>query len=366
VCIFCGEKPQSKTKEHVIPKWLIALTGDTKRDGFWGLDASNKNDIKPRIFPFDKLTFPACSECNNKFGETENRIKPIIIKILSEEKISCYEISDLLTWFDKVRTGLWLGSNYLEKNSIGIKPKFHISTRTDVYDRMLIIKKVNSTRKRLSILGMSEPVFQMTPSAFGLIINDIILLNISYVSLFSGRLGYPHMNLDSVVNKDQYAGTASPGTNKIKKPLIRNNLIPTINSTIIYQPVFSHKLSSIDCDSYYKLISNNTYLNEFDGIGRIFIQNGQELKTIDENDKIKITPNKPSNLHESIESFNSTINILKWQLYTLELTPSKYNGLKDDEKDLKDFIKTIRQLQNLWINTYKIQIKKYKKEHFKN
>jgi hypothetical protein len=27
VCVFCGERPQSKTKEHVIPKWLIEMTG---------------------------------------------------------------------------------------------------------------------------------------------------------------------------------------------------------------------------------------------------------------------------------------------------------------------------------------------------
>jgi hypothetical protein len=32
VCVFCGEKPTNKTKEHIIPEWLIELTGDINRD----------------------------------------------------------------------------------------------------------------------------------------------------------------------------------------------------------------------------------------------------------------------------------------------------------------------------------------------
>jgi hypothetical protein len=31
-CVFCGKKPQSKNREHIIPQWLIALTGDPNRD----------------------------------------------------------------------------------------------------------------------------------------------------------------------------------------------------------------------------------------------------------------------------------------------------------------------------------------------
>jgi len=30
-CIFCGECPVDKTKEHVFPEWLIKMTGNSKR-----------------------------------------------------------------------------------------------------------------------------------------------------------------------------------------------------------------------------------------------------------------------------------------------------------------------------------------------
>jgi hypothetical protein len=36
-CIFCGNPPSAKNKEHVVPKWLIELTGDPKREWYLGL-----------------------------------------------------------------------------------------------------------------------------------------------------------------------------------------------------------------------------------------------------------------------------------------------------------------------------------------
>jgi hypothetical protein len=30
-CVFCGESPENKNKEHVIPQWLIRMTGYSKR-----------------------------------------------------------------------------------------------------------------------------------------------------------------------------------------------------------------------------------------------------------------------------------------------------------------------------------------------
>ena len=35
-CIFCGKKPSEKNREHIIPRWLIALTGDPKREWYLG------------------------------------------------------------------------------------------------------------------------------------------------------------------------------------------------------------------------------------------------------------------------------------------------------------------------------------------
>ena len=70
-CIFCGEKPESKNKEHVIPKWLIELTGDPKREAFFGIDAVSEKK-GPRVFSFDSFTFPACEQCNTDFAALES------------------------------------------------------------------------------------------------------------------------------------------------------------------------------------------------------------------------------------------------------------------------------------------------------
>jgi len=30
-CVFCGKPPSDKNKEHVLPHWLIKMTGDPNR-----------------------------------------------------------------------------------------------------------------------------------------------------------------------------------------------------------------------------------------------------------------------------------------------------------------------------------------------
>jgi hypothetical protein len=38
ICVFCGEKPKSRNSEHVIPQWLIELTGNPKRIASFGYE----------------------------------------------------------------------------------------------------------------------------------------------------------------------------------------------------------------------------------------------------------------------------------------------------------------------------------------
>lgn len=45
-CIFCGKQMSEKSKEHVIPQWLIEMTGDKKRTACFGLDYSKIFDDK--------------------------------------------------------------------------------------------------------------------------------------------------------------------------------------------------------------------------------------------------------------------------------------------------------------------------------
>ena len=125
VCVFCGEAPQDKNKEHILPNWLIELTGDPKRVARFGIDF-HKTPFAFREFAFDSLVFPACSNCNERFGKLEEVIKPIFVRLLAYLPLSSEELILLLDWLDKVRVGLWLGYLYLDKNPLGIDPMFHI------------------------------------------------------------------------------------------------------------------------------------------------------------------------------------------------------------------------------------------------
>lgn len=80
-CIFCGEPPDNKTKEHVIPKWLIELTGDPKRIWKLGVRYGEEDKRKrERKFAADQFQFPACEACNSAYSELEGRAKSYMTK----------------------------------------------------------------------------------------------------------------------------------------------------------------------------------------------------------------------------------------------------------------------------------------------
>ena len=63
VCIFCGERPASKNLEHVLPQWLIKLTGHPKRMAKFGYDKDfEKGGVVKRSFAFNAFKFPSCKE----------------------------------------------------------------------------------------------------------------------------------------------------------------------------------------------------------------------------------------------------------------------------------------------------------------
>jgi hypothetical protein len=136
-CIFCGKKPHDKNKEHIIPKWLIKLTGNPNRIFYlgtpWLHNSSGRNHSA------NQFQFPACNECNDRFSELEESSRNTINKILSCSKITTREIDLILDWFDKIRVGLWLGYRYLENNYFGIDPHFYINSRIGRADRALFI-----------------------------------------------------------------------------------------------------------------------------------------------------------------------------------------------------------------------------------
>ena len=193
-CVFCGNEPVGKNKEHVIPEWLIKMTGELSRSAIFGFNKNFENRFKNREFAFGQFTFPACRGCNAKYADFESDVKTILLKILNGIEIRSEELSLFMDWLDKVRVGLWLGMKQLDDsndNSVMVEPKFHIDSRIGQYDRMLIVEKSDGQKLKLNFSGVDTLSFALTPSAFTLIVNNFYFTNISYMFFLSRRLGFP-------------------------------------------------------------------------------------------------------------------------------------------------------------------------------
>jgi hypothetical protein len=189
-CIFCGDHVPNnvKTKEHVLAQWLISLTGNPKRVWTFG---ENLEKNKVMEFSLDNLTFPACDGCNGVYSKLENTAKPLIERLIRREDLLAKDYKVLLDWLDKIRVGYWAGMQMLLGNEFGIIPKFKIANRIGKCDRMLVVYPFEKLSKGLNIIGCDTPIFKVMPSAFGMRINDIILLNVSYDYMLAELLGYP-------------------------------------------------------------------------------------------------------------------------------------------------------------------------------
>lgn len=85
VCIFCGQPPQEKNKEHIIPKWLMKLTDTEKKLMSVGVNWKKGEEIK---FNFSSFTFPSCTKCNTDFAKIEALVKPVVENILNDEFVN--------------------------------------------------------------------------------------------------------------------------------------------------------------------------------------------------------------------------------------------------------------------------------------
>lgn len=236
-CVFCGNPPDSKTLEHVIPLWLIKHTGDPKRIVFHG--HFGKRPVQAKIFSFDQYRFPACRSCNERWGVLEEEAKRAVLAMEAEEPVSDMQISSLLDWFDKVRVGLWL-SRQLDGSSIAlVDPKFHIDQRVGASDRLLYVSK-GAESKALTTIGVGGAVFGFMPSVFALRINSLMFFNASAISLFGHRLGFPKMQDSRIKIADEwrYAASVEAGTGAVRAPLVQLGYpLPALK---LYQPMYRY------------------------------------------------------------------------------------------------------------------------------
>lgn len=186
VCVFCNKNPINKNKEHVIPDWLIELTGYKNRlASFVGVGT------KINQFSFTAFTFPACEVCNSKYSSLENENKKIVKKLLNRDKIASSDLELLMDWLDKVRIGLWLGSIMYSKNPFGIEPHFGAATRPKK-DRVLIISLTTERSLRLNFSGFNDSLFHFLPCFFFVYINGICLMSLSNDSLLFNLIPLPN------------------------------------------------------------------------------------------------------------------------------------------------------------------------------
>jgi hypothetical protein len=267
-CVFCGKEPNPKTNEHIIPKWLISLTGNPKRDCHITYFSPDP-DIADKTIPFDQLVFPACSKCNQYYSNLEDQTKQIVLRILNDDELPFSDLNIFLTWLDKIRIGLWFSQIYLGKNCLGINPHFYIDNRISRKDRLLYIYKTDFSGGRINFLGVNTPAFQFFPSCFGFVINNYLFINMSKDFLLSSRLGLPYP-------KEQYYSKdvntlyhMSRGRNKIQLPLTKFNFLEFCIK--LYQPIL---IEGMNCAyEYYNTDYIKSLCYDFDRLRNPFSVN---------------------------------------------------------------------------------------------
>lgn len=331
-CIFCGEKPQEKNKEHVVPQWLIRLTGDPKRNAFFGYNFVANAEMKARTFAFDQLTFPACRVCNETYGALEVKIQAILTKLLNDDSVTTQEMSLFFDWLDKVRVGLWLGMLQLDKTYDEIAPNFHISTRIAQYDRMCIIEKSDASKDKLNFGGADNLSFTFTPSAFVLIVNNYYFTNISYLYLLHRRLGFPFPQDAHYVNDgERVESNFLAGQKRIMKPLLRKPI--SEKGIILYQPMFKGGLVEGQIAEYDNEYVKSHSLNYEEGVGNIFQENNGKLH--EHKIGASISANPQIIQDDYFLHVNSAINIREWQNWLVTLLPKTNRLSKGQAKYIK-------------------------------
>jgi hypothetical protein len=230
-CIFCGNKPEDKNREHPIPQWLIDYTGKPSRTVKHGFYWSSGKVIE---YSWSNFTFPSCKLCNENYSSLEERAKKIITSICERKSLNPEDYIILLDWLDKVRIGVWLGVRYLQ--GITYLPRnFHINDRVGKKDRMVAIYPIGKQPEGLNIYGHDTLLFNMQPSIFALRVNDILFLNISSDYIFSSRCGFP---FPTKFSPSLDNGLVEVGkfkcSKKIKHPILSGLYKPSV---LIFQPI---------------------------------------------------------------------------------------------------------------------------------
>ena len=350
-CVFCGRKPQDKSKEHVVPRWLIELTGEPNRNAFFGFTKKlQSREVEARKFAFDRFTFPACSDCNQKYSDLEARAKAHLCNVLDGKTLAGSELSDFLDWFDKVRVGAWLGMRLLDKDIAEVEPNFHIETRLGQFDRMLIVEKSDTVQKRLNIGGAETLSFALTPSAFLLIVNGYYFTNISSMFLCSRRLGFPFIKTARLhPDREDVEVDLVEGRERIMSPILRKRVAE--NGRRFFQPMFKGGLMKGVTSFYNSNYVRNHSIDHESGVGNVFEESGTCITEYGKDDEVELEPSliqDERKLHVS-----SAINILEWQTWLHAGLPDMSLLSSDQKRFLRARFGTADRINRLYAEHYR-------------
>ncbi|MDX8480912.1 MULTISPECIES: hypothetical protein [Mesorhizobium] len=235
-CVFCGQTAENKNREHILPKWLLELTGDPSRVVTMAFEPQSGEPIK---FAWSALVMPACEACNTQYSTLESAVKPILMALLERRAVTSRQYFLLLDWLDKVRVCLWLNQLILQKAMETIDPHLHVGNRIGTKDRLLYLYTLDGQAKGLNAFGIESLIFRHQPSCFALRVNDIILFNASSDYAFSDGCGFWHPeHIDRYVDGELAGRVGFRGfamTRKIAHPIVD---YPLLKAAIrVIQPI---------------------------------------------------------------------------------------------------------------------------------
>jgi len=297
------------------------LTGDINRKARFGPFLEN-GKLTHKIFSFDSFTFPSCEKCNNDWALIESQAKIVMKNILSEKSLNCKDFNYLLTWFDKLRIGLWLSSIHMIKNFFGIQPHFYINSGAYTKDRMLLIYKNKNKINNLQTIGTNVPAFQFIPFCFSIIINNFGFINLSKHFLLAKNLGLPYTKEEYLGPNESNIGIMKNGKNKITYPLLEK--IYDRNCSEIYQPLILEDHYKSYRNFYSNEYARSLFVNLQKGIGEIFYKNNTNIELYPIKDTKEWIPKKIFDL--DIVDFIKLIGIQTYEFQNYYIEKVKLVG----------------------------------------
>ncbi|OEF48740.1 hypothetical protein A1OW_14340 [Enterovibrio norvegicus] len=341
VCVFCGNPPKNKNKEHIFPQWLLKLTGYDQKKVSVG---SNWKTGEEFIFNSKAYTFPSCKICNDKFGKIEARVKPIFDKLMADQDVSVTDLELLLDWFDKVRISAWLGVKYMNKDVFGFDSRYYVNSRVGLKDRYLSITNTYKEEQKLNWSGVNTIAFMLSPTAFSLRVNNLVFVNCSSDFVVSKQLGFPYVVCE-IPTPDKHTTDmqfAMPTKRVVKKMFKTHTYSPKIE---IAQPIYKVTIGDLVEYYYHDYVRDNSYE---EGIGKIFVSHGDGFAAVERDQVVSFSRAEPKHMFGHVEVVRPIIEL------QIELVLSKTRNLKnlslsqkrDEKKGKKVIIDSLVETMN--------------------